>query len=117
MAKKIRPEKTASGYYRQGTRTMNDGSTGYNRPVRTLKGVLAGATSIDKAAKNRKSSLYTNPPVSSRKTPPTDKEKKSYEKFKAKTYGDFKDMTPGAYLPKEKKGGSVKKTTTTKKKK
>jgi hypothetical protein len=102
MAKKKRPEKTESGYYRQGTRTMNDGTTGYNRPVRTLKGVLAGAAKVDEAAENRKSSLYNNPPVSSREEAPTAKEIKASEKFKAKTYGDFKDMTPGVYTPKEK---------------
>jgi len=96
-------EKTESGYYRQSTRTMNDGTTGYNRPVRTVKGVLAGAASVDKAAENRKSSLYTNPPVSSRKEAPTAKEEKQYEKFKAKTYGDFKDMTSAAYIPDENK--------------
>ena len=94
-------EKTESGYYKQSTRTMDDGSTGYDRPKRTVKGLLAGAASVDKARENRESSLYTNPPASSRTTPPTDKEKKSYEKFKAKTYGDFEDMTPAAYIPDE----------------
>lgn len=96
------PEKTKSGYYRQSTREMNDGSTGYDRPKRTVKGLLAGAASVDKARENRESSLYTNPPASSRTTPLTDKEKKSYEKFKAKTYGDFEDMTSAAYIPDEK---------------
>ena len=81
-------EKTESGYYRQSTRTMDDGSTGYNRPKRTVKGLLAGAASVDKAIENRKSENDTSGLSA---------------KFNAKRVGDFKDMTSAAYIPDENK--------------
>jgi hypothetical protein len=102
MAKKKRPEKTESGYYRQGTRTMNDGTTGYNRPVRTVKGVLAGAAKVDEAVANRQRRDNTVAPKSATGYVPTAKEAAQAAKERLKSYGDFKDMTPGVYTPKEK---------------
>ncbi len=107
MAKKKRPEKTESGYYRQGTYTKDDGSTGYDRPVRTVKGVLAGAAKVDEARENRESRANTLQPKSAKPYISTPREDAKAAKYKAKTYGDFKDMTPGAYMPQEKIGGAI----------
>jgi hypothetical protein len=107
MAKKIRPEKTESGYYRQSTRVMDDGSTGYNRPVRTAKGVLAGAARVDEARENRESRANTTQPKSAKPYMSTPREDAKAAKYNAKRYGDFKDITPGAYITKEKKGGPI----------
>ena len=100
MAKKKRPEKTESGYYRQGTSTMDDGSVRYNRPVRTVKGVLAGAASVDDARANRERRDNTVAPKSATGYVPTAKEAAQAAKERLKSYGDFKDMTPGIYKPK-----------------
>jgi len=100
MAKKKRPEKTESGYYRQGTYTKDDGSTGYDRPVRTVKGVLAGAAKVDEARANRERRDNTVAPKSATGYVPTAKEAAQAAKERTKAYGDFKDMTPGVYKPK-----------------
>ena len=126
MAKKKRPEKTESGYYRQGTYTKDNGSTGYDRPVRTVKGVLAGAASVDKARENRESRANTLQPKSAKPYISTPKEDAKAAKSNAKRYGDFKDMTPTVRnvpyhsynepsnpgLKKEKKGGTISKSIT-----